>query len=223
MCGRFSLTQPAKSIAEFFKTLKFEDVEPRYNIAPAQPVLTVMTDPESKKRIVRPMHWGLIPFWAKDKKIGYKLINARIETAAEKPSFRAAFKYRRCLVPADGFYEWKKLEGKGKQPYYFQIQDGALFGFAGLWEHWSGPGGEEIESCTLLTRAANETMAPVHDRMPVILDPAAYDMWLDPAVQQRGPLEALCKPLANEALSMRPVSQYVNRSDHEGPECIEGV
>ncbi len=221
MCGRFTLAKPAQSIAELFLTLEFEDIEPRYNIAPTQPVLTVLNDPESRRRAPRLMHWGLIPFWAKDVKIAYKLINARSETAAEKPSFRAAFKYRRCLIPCDGFYEWKKLDERRKQPYYIQAHGGGLFAIAGLWEHWSGPGGEEIDSCTLLTTDANQTMAPVHDRMPVILNRDDFAMWLDPDVHEKGPLQALCKPAPDDLLTMRPVSAYVSRAGNEGPRCIE--
>ncbi len=220
MCGRFSLAIPAETIAEFFKTSGIEAVEPRYNISPTQPVLGITARSQSGSRLGSLFHWGLIPFWAKDKKIAAKLTNARSETLSEKPSFRAAYKYRRCLVPTDGFYEWKK-EGGAKQPYRIQMEGGKPFAFAGLWEHWSGPDGEELQSCTIVTTDANRLMEPVHHRMPVILKPADYDLWLDPDTREPKRLAPLLAPYRGGDLELFPVSAYVNKSGNEGPRCRE--
>ncbi|MCC7353120.1 MAG: SOS response-associated peptidase, partial [Anaerolineae bacterium] len=158
--------------------------------------------------------------WAKDPTIGSRMINARSETVAEKPSFRSAFKSRRCLVPADGFYEWQRQE-RGKQPFFIRMSEGTPFAIAGLWEHWQGPEGEVIESCTLLTTEANEMMRPLHDRMPVILDPKDYDLWLDPGVQKREILLPLFRPYASEAMIAYPVRPVVNSPANDSPLCIE--
>lgn len=218
MCGRFSLAIPAERIAELFKTAMLETVRPRYNISPTLPVLGIATQPDTKERRGSLFHWGLIPFWAKDKKISAKLTNARCETLAEKPSFRAAYKYRRCLIPVDGFYEWKREDGR-KQPYYFTMTDGEPFAFAGLWEHWSGPAGEELQSCTIVTTRANRLMEPIHHRMPVILEPSDFDFWLDPRVRDPKRLNPLLEPYAGKGLSLFPVSSYVNKAGNEGPQC----
>ena len=176
----------------------------------------IITD--EKPNIIQHYNWGLIPSWAKDPKIGAKMINARAETLSEKPSFRAAFKRRRCLMLADGFYEWKKL-AKGKQPMHFSLQDHQPFGCAGLWEHWQSAEGSEIESCTVITTAANDLMRPVHDRMPVILAPQDYDAWLDP--QSSGDrLQNLLRPYAAAEMAAYPVSTQVNNPQHETPDCI---
>jgi putative SOS response-associated peptidase YedK len=219
MCGRFTLNQSAEALAQVFHAEPVLDLAAEFNIAPTQMVATVLQNPESKKREFKQLYWGLIPSWAKDAGIGAKLINARAETVAEKPSFRSAFKHRRCLVLADGFYEWKRQQGK-KQPFYFRLQDGQPFGFAGLWEKWRSPADEEIISCTILTTAANELLQPIHERMPVILEPKDYDLWLDSQVQIPQTLEQLLRPYPALAMTAYPVSTLVNNSRHNSPECI---
>jgi putative SOS response-associated peptidase YedK len=166
------------------------------------------------------LRWGLVPFWAEDPKIGYRLINARAETAATKPSFRSAFKSRRCLVVADGYYEWQKLDAKMKQPFYIHMKAGKLFAFAGLWDRWTPPAGEAVESCTILTTDANELNRPIHDRMPVIVDPADFGTWLTPT---EGPdvLQELIRPYPSESMEAHPISTYVNNPRNQGPECIK--
>jgi putative SOS response-associated peptidase YedK len=167
------------------------------------------------------LRWGLIPSWAKDPAMGAKLINARAETVAEKPSFRSAFRHRRCLVVADGFYEWQKQEGK-KQPFYFRLQDGQPFAFAGLWESWKDPNGEVVDSCTILTTEANQLMQPIHDRMPVILASQDYDLWLDPTVQSEQ-LQNLLQPFPSEAMVSYPVSTKVNKPTNDTPELVNSL
>ena len=209
-------------IAEHFQLSEEPELGPCYNIAPTQIVAVVRFDAENARRGLRLAKWGLIPFWAKDTSIGSRLINARAETAADKPAFRAAFKYRRCLVPADGFYEWKRLDKK-RQPYFFGSADDKPLAFAGLWERWEGPDGEVIESCTILTTDANELLQPIHDRMPVILKAEDYDLWLDPAVQQPKVLQPLLKPYPSEEMSGHPVTSKVNKAAYESPDCIKPV
>jgi putative SOS response-associated peptidase YedK len=220
MCGRFTLFVPGEAVAQAFRLPEVPRLAPRYNIAPTQPVAAVRISPRSGQRELTHFTWGLIPRWAKDPTIGSRMINARSETAAEKPSFRAAFKYRRCLVPADGFYEWQRVNG-GKQPVRIQMADGGLFAIAGLWESWSSPEGSEIESCTLLTTDPNELLAQVHNRMPVILSPDDYDLWLDPGVQQPAEVQDLLRPFPAPAMSYYPVSTHVNNPRNEDPRCIE--
>ena len=224
MCGRFTLTldQEALSAAYGVERLLI-DHSPRYNIAPTQDV-TVLLGGEGGRRIEE-FRWGLIPSWAKDSSIGNRMINARSETVAEKPSFRAAWKHRRrCLVLADGFFEWKKPDqGHGpKQPYWIQMEDRRPFGFAGLWERWKG-NGEEIRSCTILTGPPNELLRPIHDRMPVILGhPEEWDTWVDPEVPPEE-MEGMMRPFSADEMRASPVSSYVNRPGNEGPECVERV
>ena len=221
MCGRFTLNQSVEALAQVFHVEPVLDLAANFNIAPTQMVATVLQNPESEKREFQQLHWGLIPSWAKDAGMGAKLINARAETVAEKPSFRSAFKHRRCLVLADGFYEWQRQEGKSKkQPFYFRLEDGQPFGFAGLWEKWRSPANEEIISCTILTTAANELLQPIHDRMPVILEPKDYDLWLDSQVQTPQTLQQLLRPYPAPAMIAYPVSTLVNNSRHNSPECI---
>ncbi|QLE40361.1 SOS response-associated peptidase [Nostoc sp. C052] len=219
MCGRFTLNQSAAGLSQVFHVESVPDLAAEYNIAPTQMVATVLQNPESEKREFKQLYWGLIPSWAKDAGIGAKLINARAETVAEKPSFRSAFKHRRCLVLADGFYEWQRQQGK-KQPFYFRLQDGQPFGFAGLWERWKTPANEEIISCTILTTAANELLQPIHERMPVILEPQDYDLWLDSQVQTPQTLQQLLRPYPAPAMTAYPVSTLVNNSRHNNSECI---
>ena len=177
MCGRFVLNATPEQLKALLNLPEAPYIEPRYNIAPSQPVALMRLDPETKEPSFVHALWGLIPSWSKDPTIGARMINARSETVAEKPSFRAAFKRRRCLVPASGFYEWQKL-GAARQPYFIHMADKLPFAIAGLWEQWLSPDGTELQTCTLLTTSANELMEPLHDRMPVILDPADFEMWL---------------------------------------------
>lgn len=229
MCGRFTLNKSGEAIASAFQLTEVPQVLPHYNIAPTQLVPTVLHTAENsnavgKNSVLRQFHqlrWGLIPSWAKDPQMGARLINARAETVTEKPSFRSAFRHRRCLVIADGFYEWQRQERK-KQPFYFRLQNGQPFAFAGLWERWRSPDGEEIQSCTILTTEANEILRPIHDRMPVILDSKDYDLWLDPAVQNTEPLQLL-RPYPSEAMTSYAVSTKVNNPANNTPECINSL
>src|SRR5476649_50128 len=180
MCGRFIISKFPDDIARWFGTTgPLPNSRARYNAAPTQDIAIVRFDPESKQRTLDTLRWGLIPFWAKEAKVGYTMINAKAETVAEKPAYREAFKSRRCLIPADGFYEWKKLDAKTKQPYAFVMNDRSLFGFAGLWDRWTDKAsGEVVRSFTIITTTPNDVCAPVHDRMPVIVEPQNYGKWL---------------------------------------------
>ncbi len=220
MCGRFSLGADAATLASQFNLFEALAWTPRYNIAPTQEVLVVVQDPTTASRQARQHRWGLIPSWAKDLAIGNQLINAQAEMAATKPAFRVAFKKRRCLILADGFYEWKK-EGRHKQPYYIRLDDGRPFAFAGLWEHWEGPEGKAIDSCTILTTAPNDLLRPLHHRMAVILAPRDYDLWLDPAIEEVEPLQPLLRPYPAEAMTAYPVSTRVNNPAYDSPSCAE--
>lgn len=220
MCGRFTQTHSADEIAAAFQVSYVPPQPPRYNIAPSQAVVAVLQTTDQPERHLRSHRWGLIPKWAKDSSIGYKLINARSETVAEKPSFRSAFKYRRCLIPADGFYEWQRQAGQ-KQPYYFCLRDRQPFAFAGLWEEWQSSEGELLQSCTLLTTTANEVLAPVHERMPVILPADTYETWLDPHNQNTAQLQDFLHPYPAERMIGFPVSSWVNNPSHDTAECIQ--
>ncbi len=228
MCGRFSLIANPDELAEHFKIdfepgLEFAPTwEPRFNVAPSQPVKTVYVPDTSAQRAVVERRWGLIPSWAKDPKIGNRQINARSETLAEKPAFRQALKQRRCLVAADGFYEWSGPP-RSKQPYYIALDDQAIFGFAGLWERWRNPEGLEVESCTVITAAANSLLGELHSRMPVILDPEQYEAWLDPSSQTAAELLALLRSHRCDALRYYPVSYRVNNVAYDDPACLEPV
>ena len=222
MCGRFALNTPPKYLAEQFRLDEIADLSPRYNIAPTQDVAVVLAAPESKARKLVLMKWGLIPRWAKDTAMASKMINARAETAHEKPTFKPALKHRRCLIPADGFYEWKK-NGGGKQPFFIRLKEEKPFAFAGLWDRWEGQIGDEestIESCTILTTSANDLMKPLHDRMPVILDPRDYDLWLDPAVEDADKVRPLLVPYPPALMTSFPVSTHVNSPRYDDPLCI---
>lgn len=220
MCGRFSLSVSAQTLAKFFRLSEVPSFERRYNLAPTQSVATVVVPQPGCDRQFQWMRWGLIPSWAKDRKIGNRMINARVETVAEKPAFRTALKQRRCLVLADGFYEWQQ-QGKQKQPYYFQVNQGEPFAFAGLWETWQSPEDERIISCTLVTTVANDKVQPIHDRMPVILSPEAYDAWLDPSLKEPQAVLSLLVPEAVEKMNTYPVSQGVNNPSFDRPDCIQ--
>ena len=220
MCGRFTLRTPQTILIKRFGDGIPDDLRPRYNIAPTQTILAIR-QPEFKREILE-FRWGLIPFWAKEAKIGYSLINARADTVATKPSFRAAFKKRRCLILADGYYEWQKLDAKNKQPYHIHMKDNRTFTFAGLWESWTDPESKkEIESCTIVTTDANEATAKIHDRMPVILDEAARETWLDSKIQDGAKLEPLLAPYAEKDLVFDPISTYVNSPKNQGEKCLE--
>lgn len=216
MCGRYTLTVDIKTVAETFGVPPTLDTSPRYNVAPTQEVVSVMRNGSAHLALLR---WGLIPSWAKDEAIGSKMINARAETLAEKPSFKRLLRTRRCLVPADGFYEWKK-ERSGKIPMYITLKDGGPFAFAGLWDLWRDPDGRQIRTCTLITTEPNAVVAPIHDRMPVILQPEARDMWLDNAIQDEHALLPLLSPYPAEAMTARAVSRLVNNPKSEGAELI---
>ncbi len=220
MCGRYTLRTPVETLAEEFGiTGPLPEVQPRYNVAPTQEVVAVLT--EDDERHLEMLRWGLIPSWADDPAIGNRMINARSETAAQKPSFRSAFRKRRCLILADGFYEWQKT-GNGKQPYYIHMEDGSLFAFAGLWEVWSGDG-EEIRSCTILTTSANEMVGKIHHRMPVILPPENYELWLDPDMGEAEPLLDLLRPYPDDVMVAYPVSRLVNSPSNDDERCVESV
>jgi putative SOS response-associated peptidase YedK len=220
MCGRFTLHAKPADVAEHFGLDEIPDdlFEERYNIAPSQTVATVRLD-DTGKRTLRMNKWGLIPAWSKDAKIGFSLTNARAETVDEKPAFRSAFKSKRCLIPTDGFFEWKATGGKHKQPYHFRRIDGKLLGFAGLWERWKNPEGQVIETCSIITTSANGVVRPVHDRMPVILDPANYGEWLGPRTGAEDLLQLL-RPAPDEAMTAVAVSGYVSNARNQGPQCV---
>lgn len=219
MCGRYSFTQLAEAITDKFQVKEVPPLSPRYNIAPTQQIATISVNSESSEREFKMLRWGLIPSWAKDAKMGAKLINARAETVAEKPAFRAAFKKRRCLILADGFYEWHTQNGE-KQPFYFRLENGEPFAFAGLWEHWEKGEGEPIETCTIITTEANELMRPIHERMPVILDSKNYEQWLDPETKKIELLQSFLQPYPSKEMSAYPVSTKVNSPKSDRPECI---
>ncbi|ABA88238.1 protein of unknown function DUF159 [Syntrophotalea carbinolica DSM 2380] len=218
MCGRFSQTWSYNDIRDYLLLNEGFDLEPSYNIAPSQDVAAVRLE-EGRRRLIS-LHWGLIPFWANDRKISYRTLNARSETAHKSPAFRAAFRGRRCLIPASGFYEWDKKHGT-KQPYFIYRTDEEPMTFAGLWEHWEDKEGKEIiESCTILTTEASEPVSSLHDRMPVILEPEDFDLWLNPEEHNITKLRNLMQPAAPGILSMHPVSKYINKAWNEGEKCI---
>lgn len=224
MCGRYTLRTPLSVLARQFQfdlEALTDDVVPRYNIAPSQTVLAIRQPAPGSQRELARFAWGLIPSWAKDNKGAYACINARSDTVATKPTFRAAFKKRRCLVIADGYYEWH-TEGKEKQPFLFEIDGGQPFALAGLWETWHGPDGlgTALKTCSLLTTEANELCAEIHNRMPVILSPNDYDRWLDPANEDAISLQRLLRPFPAETMTVRPVNRYVNTARNEGEQCI---
>ena len=222
MCGRFTLRTPASVVAEQFSLFELPQFPARYNIVPSQPVPVVRFDANSSlpRREFVLLHWGLVPSWAKDASIGNRLTNARAETVVDKPSFRAAFRRRRCMVVADGFYEWQR-SGKRAQPYYIRRRDDRPFAIAGLWESWEGAGHDYLESCTLITTEANDLMRPIHDRMPVILDPNDYETWLDPKLEKGESLTGLLRPYTGVDMEAFTVSTAVNNPRNEGPALIE--
>jgi len=222
MCGRYRLTAKERWLSDYFN-LDPEDVDwaARWNVAPTQEVATIRQDRKEPKRKFALMRWGLIPYWARNASIGVKAINAVSETAAEKPLFREAMKRGRCLIPADGFYEWQQTGPKRKQPYSIGMADDGLFAFAGLWDRWKDPAGKLIESCTILTTEANALLRDIHDRMPVILRPEDYDLWLDPGIADPARVIELLRPFDARLMRTYPVSTTVNRVENDGPECAQ--
>jgi len=218
MCGRFTLEKSIGNLGSLFQVRGVAELPERYNIAPTQPIVAIRQAEAGEERELVLLRWGLIPAWAKEPAALPLLINARSETAAAKPAFRAALRRRRCLVPADGFYEWQRREGR-KQPYHMRRRDGAPFALAGLWERWEGPDGA-IDSCALLTTASNALMRPIHDRMPVILDPQSFDLWLDPRMQDVERVQSLLRPYPAEAMIAYPVSAMVNNARNDNPQCV---
>lgn len=220
MCGRFTLTTPPEEIARLFDLEAVPALAPRYNIAPTQGVATVQARAAGGREF-RQRRWGLVPHWAKDVRIGARLINARSETLAEKPSFREAFRHRRCLVPADGFYEWAGTGRGPRQPHHIRRPDRGLFAIAGLHERWRDENGDWLETCTLVTVAANARLAPVHHRMPAILSPEQWDSWLDPEVSDAARLLPMLGPCADSDLEFMPVTLRVNRPQFDDPGCLD--
>jgi putative SOS response-associated peptidase YedK len=222
MCGRFALYSDPRTLARHFGVEVPADLRPRYNVAPTQTIPILRQEGQGRQFALA--RWGLIPHWAKALDTGYSTINARAETVATKPAFRSAFRYRRAIVPADGYYEWQAVPGsKAKQPYFIALSDQEPMAFAGLWERWRSPEGEDLESCSIIVTEANELMRPIHDRMPVILAPAAWAAWLDPNAKDIMALQGLLKPFPAEAMMAWPVSPRVNNPRNDGPQCLEAL
>ncbi|NNG12141.1 MAG: SOS response-associated peptidase [Halobacteria archaeon] len=219
MCGRFTLHTPPEVLREHFGVGTVPDTAASYNVAPSQMVSAVRAADRHREMVL--LRWGLIPSWAKETRVGYRMINARAETVADKPAYRAAFRRRRCLIPADGFYEWQQT-GTGKQPWYIRMKQGGVFAFAGLWEHWEGKD-EVVESCNIIVTEANASVRPVHDRMPVIIDPSDYELWLDLKIQQADALNPLLRPYPAGEMIAYPVSKGVNSPANNDAHCIEAV
>jgi putative SOS response-associated peptidase YedK len=219
MCGRYKLSRRKQLVEEYFDCPSDEpDWTLRYNIAPTQPIPVIRQHPKEPVRQLSLMKWGLIPFWAQSPSIATSTINAKSETAATKPAFRDPLKFRRCLIPADGFYEWAKT-AKGKQPYCFEVNNGKLFAFAGVWDRWKDPNGNWINTCSILTTTPNAVTASVHDRMPVILDSDSYDLWLDPGMTKVEAVSDLLKPCDAERMRCYPVSTRINHVANDDEEC----
>lgn len=216
MCGRYVLSATPEQLQQEFNLAELPTIESRYNIAPSQPMAIITNDAPQELTLVK---WGLVPHWSKDPAIGNKMINARSETAAEKPSFRASFKYRRCLIPATGFYEWQKTDN-GKIPQYIYLQDEPVFSFAGLWSVWTDPEGGELWTATILTTDANQKIKPLHHRMPVILPRESRELWLDKEADPAA-LQSLMKPYADDEIDYYPVSKAVNKPANDNPTLIE--
>jgi putative SOS response-associated peptidase YedK len=220
MCGRYRVSRRKQFIEEHFDASGEEDWNPRYNVAPTQAVPVIRQHPKEARRVFSLMRWGLIPSWAKDTSGAARMINARSETAHVLPAFRAPMKFRRCLIPADGFYEWKRT-ATIKQPFCFEVGDGELFAFAGLWEGWRDPGGEWVKSCSILTTTPNTVTSQIHDRMPVILRKDAYELWLDPGLTDIAVLSDLLKPYAARDMRSYPVSSKINQVSNDDPACAQ--
>ena len=221
MCGRYTLSTPSDLLADLMEVQETPQLSQRFNIAPTQeaPILRLADDPSPHREIVL-LKWGLVPFWAKDPTIGNRMINARAETVAEKPSFRNSFKKRRCIVLTDGFYEWQKT-GSGKQPYFFRLQSQQPFGMAGLWDRWEKGDGQPLETFTILTTQPNELVATAHHRMPVILTPRQIELWLDPATGSSSAFGPFWEPYPAAEMQGFAVSTYVNNPANDTARCIE--
>ncbi len=222
MCGRFTQKGSFKNLAELLGLPIPPTLAPRYNIAPSQRIACVRINPKATARECVNLKWGLVPSWAKDASIGNKMINARAETVAGKPSFRKAFKQQRCVVLADGFYEWKR-EGNTKQPYYIRFKDQRAFCFAGLWERWENGPDDPLETCAMLTIGPNTVMEPIHHRMPVILQEHHYEIWLDQNIQDPQVLSSLLQPYPSEEMEAFPVSVIVNNPKNDSESCIQAL
>src|SRR5215467_12065476 len=222
MCGRYRLSRRKQIVEEYFDSSGDEDWIPRYNIAPTQPVPVIRQHPREPRRVLSRLRWGLIPSWAKDASAAARTINARSETAATLPAFRDALKRRRCLIPADGFYEWQR-RGATKQPFCFEVNGGELFAFAGLWDRWKDANDQWIRSCSILTTTPNAVTSFVHDRMPVILQQNDYDLWLDPGLTETDTVAELLKPFDARWMRCYPVSSRVNQVQNDDAECCEMV
>jgi putative SOS response-associated peptidase YedK len=223
MCGRYRLSRRKQIIEERFDTPDWQDDwSPRYNIAPTQPVPVIRQHPKEPVRQISTMRWGLVPHWAKDASGAASTINARSETAAEKPAFRDPIRYRRCLIPADAFYEWKRT-GTSKQPFCFELNEGELFAFAGLWDGWKNAEGQWIKTFTILTTTPNAVTSAIHDRMPVILDRESYDLWLDPGMTNVQVILELLKPYAARLMRSYPISTRINHVANDDEECSRPV
>lgn len=222
MCGRYTITSPGQVIAEVFGVDEPVELAPRYNVCPGEDVPVVRTRHGADDRTLDLLRWGLVPWFAKEPGPAGRTINARAETAATSPMFREALRRRRCLVPADGFFEWHGERGKRtpKQPFYLHPPDGGLIALAGLWERWKSPDGQRIESCTILTTTPNARVAQIHDRMPVVLPRDAWSTWLDRAVQDVERVQELLVPAPDDALVVEPVSTWVNDPKHDDPRCL---
>ncbi len=220
MCGRYVIKAPVSQLGTMFDLIDVPKLTPRYNVAPTQAVPAIRLGSEKKERELAMLKWGLIPSWAKDPAIGNRLINARADSVGQKPSFRSAFKRRRCLMVADGFYEWQKTNGK-KQPYFIGLKDKAPFAFASLWEHWQDPEGDAVESRAIITTDANDLVKVIHNRMPVILKKKDYDIWLDPDQQDPEKLQKLLVPYSAMEMRAYPVSLLVNNPKNNDPKCVE--
>ena len=222
MCGRYTLSTPTDLLSDLYELETVVATQPRFNIAPTQEAPIIRIGPETGKRRLDLLRWGLVPFWAKDSDIGSRMINARSETVAEKPAYRVSLRKRRCLVPADGFYEWQATGGP-KQPFFFHRKDGYPFVMAGLWDRWEKGDDGPLDSFTILTTSPNEIVAPVHKRMPVILAPEHHQDWMSPSLEDVSSLMALLVPDSSSTLEAYPVSTYVNNPAHEGPDCVDPI
>jgi len=224
MCGRYKLTVSWAEIHRLYNLTNSVNLRPRYNIAPTQDVLAVTYDGAMKQRRGEMFRWGLVPFWAKDTKIGYHMINAKAETIAERPAYREAFKKRRCIIPADAFYEWQETGQSLKQPYAIAMKDRSVFGFAGLWETWTDKAsGETIRSCTIITTEPNKLCAPIHNRMPAILDPADYEPWLGERAASSGALQKMLKPFPAKQMEAFKIGKKIGNVKYDEPDLVNPV
>ncbi len=221
MCGRFTLAGiTTDQIRDLFLLEDVPELGSRYNIAPGQPVAVVRYNRETCRRELAPVLWGLVPSWAREPVPGARMINARAETVHQKPAYRGPFRYRRCIIPATGFYEWAEGAG-GRQPFYVCRKDRGILALAGLWDRWTGPDGTELDTCTIITTAASPALRELHERMPVILEPPEFDVWLDPDVQRPDELLPLLDPPGDGFLQFWPVSRAVNNPANDSPRLIE--